>query len=259
MRFAEQRRVRRSHTSGWLSCDVCEELIGALAPMGLGICRTRVGTADCAAGLGFEATPRAHAVQVTVNVELPPIGGRVPGTPSLLGFDSRQSCGDQTEPINQRLAEPCRVLGADTVIHGSGETLELKTVMSGDLAHASTLAQPGPPRNPLRRSWRMVCNTSTTQYGWLSPRAKEALSSAGKRGGSRGCLARLVMELRLADMSTIAAAKAWLPGITAADNPRFSRAPVNPRDLHRKLTAQDKRAVGRPIALPHAGWVNVAR
>jgi hypothetical protein len=50
---------------------------------------------------------------------------------------------------------------------------------------------------------------------------------------------RLVKELRLAGISTIAAANAWLPGFIATHNERFGRMPTNPKDLHRKLTPQD--------------------
>jgi len=50
---------------------------------------------------------------------------------------------------------------------------------------------------------------------------------------------RLVKELRLAGISTIAAANAWLPGFMADYNRRFGRPPTNAKDLHRKLTAVD--------------------
>jgi hypothetical protein len=50
---------------------------------------------------------------------------------------------------------------------------------------------------------------------------------------------RLVKELRLADISTIAAANAWLPGFMADYNGRFGREPVNAKNLHRPLTATD--------------------
>jgi hypothetical protein len=50
---------------------------------------------------------------------------------------------------------------------------------------------------------------------------------------------RLVKELRLADISTIAAANAWLPGFMADYNKRFGRAPANAKDLHRPLTEAD--------------------
>ena len=46
-------------------------------------------------------------------------------------------------------------------------------------------------------------------------------------------------ELRLAGISTIEAANAWLPAFMADYNARFSREPENPKDLHRKLTAAD--------------------
>jgi hypothetical protein len=50
---------------------------------------------------------------------------------------------------------------------------------------------------------------------------------------------RLVKELRLAGISTIAAGNAWLPGFMADYNARFGREPTNPKDLHRSLTAAD--------------------
>jgi len=50
---------------------------------------------------------------------------------------------------------------------------------------------------------------------------------------------RLVKELRLAGISTIAAANAWLPGFIADYNDRFGREPVNAKNLHRSLTAAD--------------------
>ena len=50
---------------------------------------------------------------------------------------------------------------------------------------------------------------------------------------------RLVKELRLAEISTIAAANAWLPGFIAGHNGRFAKAPRNAKDLHRPLTATE--------------------
>ena len=50
---------------------------------------------------------------------------------------------------------------------------------------------------------------------------------------------RMVKELRLAGISTVAAANAWLPGFIAGYNARFGRQPANAKDLHRPLTAAD--------------------
>ena len=50
---------------------------------------------------------------------------------------------------------------------------------------------------------------------------------------------RLVKELRLAGISSIEAANAWLPGFIATHNARFGREPANAKDLHRPLTAAD--------------------
>jgi Winged helix-turn helix len=50
---------------------------------------------------------------------------------------------------------------------------------------------------------------------------------------------RLVKELRLAGVSSIAAANAWLPGFITEYNKRFGRDPANAKDLHRPLTAAD--------------------
>jgi hypothetical protein len=50
---------------------------------------------------------------------------------------------------------------------------------------------------------------------------------------------RLVKELRLAGISTVEAANAWLPGFVDDYNKRFGRAPANAKDLHRPLTEAD--------------------
>jgi hypothetical protein len=49
----------------------------------------------------------------------------------------------------------------------------------------------------------------------------------------------MVKELRLARISTVAAANAWLPDFIADYNARFGRQPANTKDLHRPLTAAD--------------------
>jgi hypothetical protein len=50
---------------------------------------------------------------------------------------------------------------------------------------------------------------------------------------------RMVKELRLAEISTVAAANAWLPGFIDDYNKRFGRLPSNTKDLHRPLTVAD--------------------
>jgi hypothetical protein len=50
---------------------------------------------------------------------------------------------------------------------------------------------------------------------------------------------RLVKELRLAGISTIDAANAWLPAFIADYNTRFGRAPLNAKDLHRPVSPKD--------------------
>ena len=49
----------------------------------------------------------------------------------------------------------------------------------------------------------------------------------------------MVKELRLAGISGVEAANAWLPEFIAAYNGRFGRAPANAKDLHRPLSARD--------------------
>jgi hypothetical protein len=50
---------------------------------------------------------------------------------------------------------------------------------------------------------------------------------------------RMVKELRLAGVSSIAAANDWVPGFMTAYNARFGRDPANVKDLHRPLTPSD--------------------
>jgi hypothetical protein len=49
----------------------------------------------------------------------------------------------------------------------------------------------------------------------------------------------MVKELRLAGVSSMAAANAWLPGFITAYNMRFGRDPANAKDLHRPLAQAD--------------------
>jgi len=48
-----------------------------------------------------------------------------------------------------------------------------------------------------------------------------------------------VKDLRLAGVTGIEAANAWLPGFVAGCNRRFGRDPANGKDLHRPLSARD--------------------
>ncbi len=50
---------------------------------------------------------------------------------------------------------------------------------------------------------------------------------------------RMVKELRLAGVSSITAANAWLPGFITAYNTRFGRDPANAKNLHRPLAQAD--------------------
>ena len=51
---------------------------------------------------------------------------------------------------------------------------------------------------------------------------------------------RLVKELRLAEISTIAAGNRFLPSFVADYNARFGKAPANPKDLHRPMSPRDQ-------------------
>ncbi|CAN7343406.1 ISNCY family transposase [Phenylobacterium sp. LjRoot219] len=51
---------------------------------------------------------------------------------------------------------------------------------------------------------------------------------------------RLVKELRLAAISTIAEGNAFLPGFVADYNTRFGKVPANPKDLHRPMSPRDQ-------------------
>ncbi len=50
---------------------------------------------------------------------------------------------------------------------------------------------------------------------------------------------RLVKEMRLRGISTMAAGNAFLPTFMADYNARFAKAPRNPKNMHRPLAAHD--------------------
>ena len=77
---------------------------------------------------------------------------------------------------------------------------------------------------------------------WIAGQEQTNLSPPPSQGVERafGTLQdRLMKELRLAGVSSIAAANAWLPGFITAHNTRFSRDPANAKDLHRPLAQAD--------------------
>ena len=51
---------------------------------------------------------------------------------------------------------------------------------------------------------------------------------------------RLVKELRLAGVNTLADGNAFLPAFVADYNARFGKAPANPKDLHRPMSPRDQ-------------------
>ena len=51
---------------------------------------------------------------------------------------------------------------------------------------------------------------------------------------------RLVKELRLRGISTLADGNAFLPGFVADYNARFGKVPANPKDLHRPMSPRDQ-------------------
>jgi hypothetical protein len=51
---------------------------------------------------------------------------------------------------------------------------------------------------------------------------------------------RLVKELRLAGIGTLAEGNAFLPGFIADYNARFGKAPANPKNLHRPMSPRDQ-------------------
>ena len=67
-----------------------------------------------------------------------------------------------------------------------------------------------------------------------TPQAKGRVERANKTLQDR-----LVKELRLQGISTIAAGNELLPGFLADYNTRFGKEPRNPKNLHRPLSAGD--------------------
>ena len=68
-----------------------------------------------------------------------------------------------------------------------------------------------------------------------SPQAKGRVERANKTLQDR-----LVKELRLAGIDTLADGNAFLPGFVADYNARFGKAPANPKDLHRPMSPRDQ-------------------
>ena len=92
-----------------------------------------------------------------------------------------------------------------------------------------------------------------------SPQAKGRVERAHKTLQDR-----LVKELRLAGVSTIEAANAFLPAFMADHNARFAKEPRRPEDLHRPapgaadldeiLVVREERTVSASLTLCCSSW-----
>jgi len=71
---------------------------------------------DVAVCLGFQPAARAYPVQVTVDVELEQISGRIARPARRLCFDPDEPGGCKVQPVHERVDEPHRVVGADIVV-----------------------------------------------------------------------------------------------------------------------------------------------
>ena len=85
----------------------------------------------------------------------------------------------------------------------------------------------------------IICANSPQAKGRIALRqAQEGVWYAAGSNGQEPALAK-AGELRLAGVSSMAAANAWLPGFISAYNARFGRDPGNAKDLHRPLSPAD--------------------
>ena len=106
---------------------------------------------DIAVGLGFQPSAGPDPVEVTVNVELQQIAGRIARAASLLRLNTSEPRGRKIKPINKSLDEPNRVLRADIVVQRFRQEQSLRSVLANEVRHATILSRRAPRRNPLRQ------------------------------------------------------------------------------------------------------------
>jgi hypothetical protein len=86
----------------------------------------------------------------------------------------------------------------------------------------------------------IICANSPQANGRIALRqAQERVWHIARPHGQEPAPAK-AGELRLAGVSSITAANAWLPGFIAAYSQRFGREPANAKDLHRPLSPADE-------------------
>ncbi len=90
---------------------------------------------DVAMGLGFQTATGSDAVQITVDVELQQIGGRIARPAGSLGGDADKARCGQIQSINEGFNEPDGVLGADVIIERFWKQQRLGSVVTGDVRH----------------------------------------------------------------------------------------------------------------------------
>ena len=94
--------------------------------------------------------------------------------------------------------------------------------------------RPGPKGDEVTQFGRALCELNIDIICANSPQAK------GRVERAFGTLQdRLVKELRLAGVTGVEAANAWLPGFVADHNRRFGKPAANGKDLHRPVSATD--------------------
>jgi hypothetical protein len=93
---------------------------------------------DLAIALGLTLQPpaRSNPVEITVDVELQQIAGRIAWPPRRLRLDPREPGVRKIEPVNEGVDEPHRILGLDVIVNRLRQQQKLVPSESGNVSHA---------------------------------------------------------------------------------------------------------------------------
>ena len=86
--------------------------------------------------VSFQPAARPDPIEISVDIKLEQIAGRIARPACRLRLHPREACLDEIETIDEGVDEANGVVGADVVVHHFGQKKELVAFEFGNVSHA---------------------------------------------------------------------------------------------------------------------------
>ena len=135
---------------------------------------------DVAMTFGFQPPARPHAVEITVDVELQQVAGRIARPASLLRRYTGEPRHLEIKPTDEGINKANGIVRADVIVNGLRKQKVLGAIESRYVRHAAILPRRQRQQNPITQTFHTVClNLKRPLPNWT-----EFLDTF-KRGNSR--------------------------------------------------------------------------